>query len=109
MSIDLKKHGLIAFADLPLPRKLMVIIMLTSSAVLLLACVALGIYDTLTFRRTMIRDLSTLAKIGGQNSTAALVFNDHPAGREVLSVLSAKQNIVAACIYSKQGEVFTEY
>jgi signal transduction histidine kinase/CheY-like chemotaxis protein/HPt (histidine-containing phosphotransfer) domain-containing protein len=109
MSSEVKKRGLITFADLPLPHKLMVIIMLTSSAVLLLACVALGIYDAFTFRHSMMRDLSTLAKIVGQNSTVALVTSNRPAAREILSVLNAKQNIVAACIYSKQGERFAEY
>jgi signal transduction histidine kinase/CheY-like chemotaxis protein/HPt (histidine-containing phosphotransfer) domain-containing protein len=109
MRTNPKNSGPIVFADLPLPRKLMVIIMLTSSAVLLLACVALGIYDTFTYRRTITRDLSTLAKIVGQNSTAALVFGDRPAAKDVLSALSAKRNIIAACIYSAKGEVFAEY
>ena len=40
-----------AFRNMPIRRKLTVIMMSTSSAALLLACVSFGFYDLLTFRQ----------------------------------------------------------
>ncbi len=83
--------------------------MLTSSVALLLACMAFAIYDAITFRFALTRNLSTLAQIIGSNSTAALTFNDANAAREILSGLSAERHIRSACIYGKNGEVFAKY
>jgi two-component system sensor histidine kinase/response regulator len=45
----------------------------------------------------------------GSNSTAALSFGDAKSAREVLSALQAKQNVINACIYNKDGQVFATY
>ena len=50
------------------------IVMLTSGLALLLACVAFSSYELITFRAAMIDNLSTLAEIIGNNSSAALDF-----------------------------------
>ena len=68
--------------DISIKLKLTLIIMLTSTVVLLLACMAFVIYDLITFRRSMTRDLSTIAEIIGNNTTSALVFVDQDAAEE---------------------------
>ena len=83
--------------------------MLTSSVALLLACLVLAIYDAISFRQALTRNLSTLAQIIGSNSTAALTFNDANAAREILAGLSAERHIVSACIYTRNGVVFAKY
>src|SRR5436190_12392064 len=90
---------MLAFHDLPIKRKLTLIILLTSSIVLLLACAAFVIYDQITFRRSMIDDLDTLAEIIGENSRGALSFGVPKAGKEVLAALKARPHIVAAGLY----------
>ncbi len=90
-------------------RKQMLIIMLITSVALLLACAAFGAYEVLTFRKTMLRDLTTLAEIIGDNSAVALDFDDSKAGEETLGSLKAEPNIVAACIYDKTGRVFAQF
>jgi hypothetical protein len=70
--------------DASIQRKLTVIIMLTSSVALLLACGAFVTYDLITFRGELVRELSTLAEIIGTNSTAALAFNDKHSAEETL-------------------------
>ena len=47
------------FQSLSIKRKLMWIIMLTSAAVLLLACAAFVTYDQVIFRRTVRSDVRT--------------------------------------------------
>ena len=97
------------FRDLPINRKLMLIIMLTSTAALLLACTAFVIYDIKTFRDAMVDELSSLAEIVGANSTAALTFDDQGAAEEILASLRAKPHIVFACIFAADGSLFAKY
>src|SRR6267378_3829331 len=98
-----------AFRDLSIRRKLTLIIMLTSSVALLLACAAFVSHDLYTFRQAKVHDLATLAEIIGSNSTAALTFGDSNSAKEILGALSANQHIAAACIYMGDGRVFAKY
>jgi len=95
--------------DMSIKRKLMLIVMLTSSVALLLACAAFVTYELITFRRTMVRHVSTLADIVGTNCTAALTFDDRRAAEETLAALRAEQHIVSASIYTRDGKVFARY
>ena len=45
----------------------------------------------------------------GSNSSAALSFNDPASAQDLLKFLSAEPNIVAACIYDAQGNIFATY
>ncbi len=95
--------------DMSLSGKLTAIIMAISAVTLLLACVAMGAYDVVSFRRSMARDLATLAEVIGRNSTAALTFHDGKAAEDVLAALGAEPQITAACIYDSDGKPFAEY
>ncbi len=95
--------------DLSIKRKLTVIIMLTCSAALLMASVAFITNEVLTFRKAMIENLSTLSEVIGNNSTAALSFNDRKAAEETLSALSAEPNVISASIYARDGSLFAKY
>ncbi len=53
-------------------------------------------YDMLTFRATMVRNLSTQAQIIGSNSVSALLFNDSQSAENTLSALKAAHNILSA-------------
>jgi PAS domain S-box-containing protein len=97
------------FRDVSIKLKLTLIIMLTSSVVLLLACAAFVIYDLITFRHGMTRALSTIAEIIGSNSTSALVFVDQDAAEETLAALNAEPHIVSCYIYDVDGGVFAKY
>ena len=57
----------------------------------------------------MTEDLEIQAEIIATNSTAALTFGDGKAIEEMLAALKAKQNIVAACVYNKNGQPFARY
>src|SRR5260221_10947454 len=98
-----------SFRNASIQRQQTIVIMLTCSVALLLACTAFVVYEILTFRAEMTRNLSTLAEIIGNNSTAALDFNEEKAAAETLAALRAEPNIVAACIYAKNGKVFARY
>ena len=69
-----------SFRDAPIRRKLVAIIMLTTAAAMLLACFGILLFDSLLFRANLSRDLTALARITAENSTAALEFNDAKVG-----------------------------
>jgi PAS domain S-box-containing protein len=97
------------FRDIPIRRKLVVIVMATTTTALLLAGVGIVISDAILFRGYLKRDLTALARIISDNSTAALAFDDPEAGIEILTALRARPHLETACIYRADGSVLSEY
>jgi len=95
--------------NLPIKRKLMVIIMLVSGVASWMICLSFITYQQVAYRRQMVQDLSILAAVTGANSTAGLSFNEADSVRETLKSLSAQPGIVRACIYDKDGRPFARY
>ncbi len=95
--------------DISIKRKLIFIIMLTSIVALLLTSMVFVVYDLITLRQTMVRDITMLSQIIAANSTAALAFNDQKSAEENLAAFKANPHIVASCIYNNEGIVFASY
>src|SRR5439155_10996446 len=97
------------YSKLSIKRKLQVIIMAIVVAVLFLCSAAFATYDLIALRNSLRGDLQTLAEIVGANSTAALSFGDEDTARELLSGLSARRHLAAACLYSAESKPFATY
>src|SRR5258706_3079479 len=97
------------FSDLPVNRKLTLIILAASIPVLLVASGALVGYGLSRLRQSTERDLVMLAQIVGDNSTAALKFDNQSDAQDVLSTLRSQNEIVYACLYGGDGNLFAEY
>jgi len=95
--------------NLSIKRKLTLITMLTSSIALILSAASFLIYDLISFRHLLSQDLITQAEIIGYNSAGAMEFKDEPAATATLSALTAKEDIVAAVLYSRDGKMFAHY
>ena len=93
----------------PIQRKLMSIIMLTSSVALLLACAAFAFFDVVTFRHNKMREAAMLAVIIGNNSTASITFNDPIIAQEIVGALRSEPHVMAARIYQGDGTSFATY
>jgi PAS domain S-box-containing protein len=89
--------------------KFTAIVMITCSAAVLAACTALVVYDLTTFRRSLVNELVTVAKITGSNLTAALTSGDARAANEVLEPLGNQRHIVEACVYKIDGTPLAQY
>jgi len=89
--------------------KLNRIIMLTTSAALLLAALGFCLYDLLAFRNTQARELASVAEIIGAHSTAALQFQDPASGRETLETLRVDPRVVSAGLYTQEDKIFASY
>ena len=83
--------------------------MIASTVALLLVSAGFVSYELFTFRQSMADDLSTLAQIFGNQSTAALTYGDQVVAREILGALSAKPHIVAAALYDNRGKLLAVY
>ncbi len=94
--------------DIPIQRKLRVIVLLTCSAALVVACGALFAFQFFQFRQDFERDLAAVASIIGSNSTAAISFADNEAAFETLSSLRAKPQITGAAIILKGGKTLAQ-
>ena len=94
---------------MPLRRRLMAIMLLTSGAVLALTCASFLAYDMVAFRKAVSRQLATIAAIVADNSTAVLAFQDRKGAAEMLSALKAEHHIVGAALYDETGKIFTTY
>ena len=97
------------FQNLSIKRKLTLITMLTSSAALILSALSFLVYDLISFRHLLIQDLLTQAEIIGYNSAGAMEFKDVPAATATLSALTAKEGVVAAGLYGRDGKMFAHY
>ncbi|MEW6777542.1 MAG: response regulator [Bdellovibrionota bacterium] len=84
-------------------------IMVTSALSLLAACVVIYSFDYQDQRRELGEQLGLLASIVGENSTAALQFNQPDDAAESLSGLRANPAILVAYLYDAEGNVFAKY
>jgi C4-dicarboxylate-specific signal transduction histidine kinase len=91
--------------NIPIRRKLMLVVLVSSTAALLVASTALFAFQIYTFRKNFMSDLSSLAEIISANSTAAVTFGDADAAREILTSLGVKEQIEDAAIVLPSGKV----
>ncbi len=97
------------FRDYSIPKKLTRMNMMVSSVALGLACVSFMVYGLVSFRETMLHQLSIQARIIGSNSTSALLFNDPESAEQTLSALRSAPNITDAVITTADGRRFATY
>src|SRR5436190_5654443 len=90
-------------------RKLTLIIMLTCSVALVLACAAILFFEHAGTRQILKHNTQVMADVIGANSQGALTFKDKTAARETLAALRAEPYVLSACLYNQEGEVFATY
>jgi PAS domain S-box-containing protein len=95
--------------DLPIRRKLTIIIVATSATALGLAGLASVAADYADSRAQFLRRHATLAKITADNSTAFLAFDDRRGAAATLGALNAEPSIVLAILYAPDGSEFARY
>lgn len=95
--------------DVPIKSKLTAITMLTSGVALLLACTAFVGYELTMFRDTTVKELSTTAAIIGDNSAAAIEFDDPGSAGQTLRSLNTLPHVVGAALYDRNGKLFASY
>jgi two-component system, sensor histidine kinase and response regulator len=97
------------FRDLPIRRKLALLILTASGFAVVLACVGFAIYERQIFRADTVNELTALADTLGANTAASLAFDDQKTAREMLAALRAEHDVLGACLYDNHGNIFAEY
>jgi signal transduction histidine kinase/DNA-binding response OmpR family regulator len=97
------------FRDLPIRRKLALLILTSSVLAIILACLGFAVYERQNFRANRGNELRALADTLGANTAASLAFNDPKTAREMLGALRADHNVLGACLYDIKGNIFAEY
>ncbi|RPH45113.1 MAG: HAMP domain-containing protein [Planctomycetota bacterium] len=90
-------------------RKITGVVMATTGVALLLSTAALLVDQYLSHREETANRLRITARIVAAQSSAAVVFKDGRAAEEIMSSLRAEEDLVAATIYTTEGNLFVRY
>ena len=83
----------------PLAVKLTVACLTTSIISLIIAMIALNIYDKNTYKSLLRDEVSLLASVISNRSVESVLFNDKQSALNNLNPLSYRSSIIGACIY----------
>ena len=97
------------FADLPVQRKMGIAMLATSTIALVLACGVFLEVEYAGYKRSIVHNVTTLAQISADNSTAAIAFVDKNGARQNLEALHAEPQIITATLYDANGRLFARY
>lgn len=95
--------------DLSIRQKLTLIVMVPSFIALVIASALFIAYDYYSFRQNMVTARLSDAEMIGANTVAAVTFDDATAAEETLQSLSTQDAVVAAFIFTPDGEIFARY
>ena len=95
--------------DLPLRRKLLVLMMATSTLALLLAAVAFSAYEWFILRDAACRDVQAQAQILAANLSAAVEFGDAAHARRTLEGLKKRPAFDLACVFDENRKFLAGY
>ncbi len=98
-----------AFQEMPLGRKFFVILLITSGLSLLFACSVLVTNDVLDLQQALVEELSNQAGLVGENSSAALAFEDQEAAHEILTAFQHQSHILQAILLTPEGKILAQY
>jgi signal transduction histidine kinase len=96
-------------ADVPIRRKLLASILVTSVVVMLLMLGAFMAYNYVELRKAMVRQITSLGDLVGLNATASLAFENADDAEDVLAALKSQRRVAAAALYDPEGHLFAQY
>ncbi len=93
----------------PIRRRLMIMLLVTSGAVLALTCAAFILYQYQSYRAVARHTVQTLGEVIASNSTAAVAFDNASDETDVLAALHAEGRVTLAAVYDSGGALFAHY
>ncbi|XOV86877.1 MAG: ATP-binding protein [Pseudomonadota bacterium] len=100
---------MIGLANLPITRKLMAIMLVTSVAAVSTAALAFAASEAYNYRQSTYTEVATLADVVGIASTAAILFEDQALALDALSSLDANPIIMSAHMFTADGHLLADY
>ena len=93
-------------SNLPLTRKLRVIILATTGLALFTAFCLQMVGEIFTYRKNLEEHIAILARAIGGNSAAAILFQDADQASKVLRTVDVDDTVVRAQIYTADKQIF---
>jgi signal transduction histidine kinase/DNA-binding response OmpR family regulator len=90
----------VRFSNWPLRSKLSLIAIAAASLAVIMSTATSSFYNVTQLRKDLVESLSSLARIIGANSTAALTFEDERSASATLKGLSVLESVEIGCLYS---------
>ena len=97
------------FKQTSIRRKLTLVMMTTSGAILLFALATLLTIEIFTARSNLSTKVTAIAKIVAQNSQAALSFQDKADAHRILQSLAEEESLALVVLYSQDDRIFTTF
>lgn len=95
--------------DMPIGRKLTLLMWLTTSVMLVAACAGFAAFNRIKDRAMLRRDVWALAEIIGASGEAALREGDASKAEEVLRALHPRPRLVGARLFDREGKALASY
>ncbi len=105
----MSRNGGAARRGLSLRGKLNLMLFATTGMALLCAGGAFALRDLRTYRAEAVSSLASLSAVVGDNTAAALLFDDREAGEEIIAGLRAHPRIVTADLFDARGRLVASY
>jgi len=96
-------------SDMTIRRKLISIIMLACTTSLILVGAVFIIWQWFSLRHSMVRTLSTQAKVIADNCRASVTFDEPQDANDILKALRTEPTIVFGGVYTIEGDIFARY
>jgi PAS domain S-box-containing protein len=90
--------------DLPIRRKITLMVMLISGAALLSAFAALFYFQAYTLRQQSAHELAAVGEVAAHNCASAVMFKDEDAAAQILTGLKTMPQIVSARLELTDGQ-----
>ena len=97
------------FRDASIRKKLTLSLLFSCVAVLLLSFLGIFVVQSISFQMGARKDLTSLAQVIGNNTAAAVAFNDPRAAEEALASLKSRGDILAAYIVTPNLRILARY
>jgi two-component system sensor histidine kinase/response regulator len=91
-----------------LRRQLTLVLVAAIASALALTGVGLMVYDGFTSRTALAQEIEAVAAVVGDNSAAALAFEDPTFGHGTLALLRPRADLRVAALYRKDGRLFAQ-
>jgi PAS domain S-box-containing protein len=92
--------------DLPLRRKLRLMVLLVCNGVLLAATIIFVVYDFVSEVAKLRASSASLGKVIGVNSRTSLAFGHQQTGAAIVESLAAHPGVIGAALYQADGALF---
>src|SRR5215467_12151245 len=97
------------FKNLPIKRKMMLVVMVTSITALVLTAASFIVYDLVTFRQSVVRNLTSISTIVAENSARALQLDGEQLATRNLSEFKVDRHVRLAALYDRHGKLYAQY